>query len=384
MFYGWIGIYYGSYAQMVDTWSYHYQSIEEYKLLGTNPHEYFTNLFHNPYPGGFLNFFGSTDSYWNDLKSNIFIKLLSVFDVFSFGNYYINVIFYCFLSYFGPIGFYRVMTDVYPEHKMKILVATFLVPSFFYWTSGIHKEGLIFVGISLIIYHVYFGYKEKKWGWNRWAGIITGLLIFLLLRNFILIILFPALLAWIIASRWPRYRSVSFAGLYVFFCILFFTLRYLNPKFDFPQAVVDKQQAFIGTVGGNTSIPIKQLKPTVVSFLTNTPQAITLSTVRPYPNDIHHLLSMAAALEIAAILTIFLLFIFFHHKVKRKAPDVVYFCLYFSLSLLLAIGFSVNNLGAIVRYRSIIFPLLIVVLLISVDWKRIGKLIGLNIMKNSN
>lgn len=384
MFYGWIGIYYGSYAQMVDTWSYHYQAIDEYKLLGTQPYEYFTNLFHNPYPGGILNFFGSTDSYWNDLKSNIFIKLLSIFDIFSFGNYYINVIFYCFLSYIGPIAFYRVITDVYPNHKSKILLATFLIPSFFYWTSGIHKEGLIFVGISLVIYHVYFGSKEKRWGWNRWVGILTGLLIFLLLRNFILVIMFPALLAWVMANRWPAYCAKCFAGLYIFFCILFFTLRYINPKFDFPQAVVDKQQAFIGTIGGNTSIPIKQLKPTVVSFITNIPQAITLSAVRPYPKDIHHLLSMAAALEIGAILSIFLLFIFFHKKSKEATPPVIYFCLYFSLSLLLAIGFSVNNLGAIVRYRSIIFPLIIVILIINIDWKRLESLISPNIIKNNN
>jgi hypothetical protein len=29
------------------------------------------------------------------------------------------------------------------------------VPSFLYWGSGIHKEGLIFTGIALIIFHVY-------------------------------------------------------------------------------------------------------------------------------------------------------------------------------------------------------------------------------------
>ena len=28
--YGWIGIYYGSMAQMVDTWGFHYYSLQEY------------------------------------------------------------------------------------------------------------------------------------------------------------------------------------------------------------------------------------------------------------------------------------------------------------------------------------------------------------------
>ncbi|MEI9808288.1 MAG: hypothetical protein WDO16_10670 [Bacteroidota bacterium] len=87
IFYGWMGIYYGNLAQMVDTWAYHHFGMEEYQLLWTNPHVYFTNLFTDPYSNGVENFFGSTDSYWNDLKGNIFVKLLSVFDIFSFGHY---------------------------------------------------------------------------------------------------------------------------------------------------------------------------------------------------------------------------------------------------------------------------------------------------------
>jgi hypothetical protein len=42
------------------------------------------------------------------------------------------------------------MTDVFARKNFAILAACFLVPSFLYWTSGIHKEGLIFTGIALL------------------------------------------------------------------------------------------------------------------------------------------------------------------------------------------------------------------------------------------
>ena len=58
IFYGWIGIYYGNMAQMVDTWQFHYSSIQEYQLLKDNPREFFTNLFHDPYEKGITKFFG--------------------------------------------------------------------------------------------------------------------------------------------------------------------------------------------------------------------------------------------------------------------------------------------------------------------------------------
>ena len=68
IFYGWVGIYHGGLARMVDTWIYHREALAEYHLLTIEPREYLTNLFHNPYPEGMSNFFGSSASYWNDLK----------------------------------------------------------------------------------------------------------------------------------------------------------------------------------------------------------------------------------------------------------------------------------------------------------------------------
>lgn len=372
IFYGWMGNYYGGLAQMVDTWNYHHNGLLEYQLLTNDPKEYFTNLFHDPYQqDGLSGFFSSKDSYWNDLKANVFIKILSVFDIFSFGYYYVNVIFYSFISLFGPIAFYRVMSDVFPAQKRIILLSTFLVPSFLYWGSGIHKEGLIFTGIALIIFHIYFGNKVNKLGIKRWLGILLGLFILLLLRNFVVVIILPAIVAWLLGNKWPKYGLASFTAVYIFCAVAFFALRHIDPRLDFPQAVVNKQQAFIQLVG-NSSIPIKQLQPDVLSFLKNTPQAITLSAVRPYPSDVKHLLSLAAATETEMILLLFLLFVLFRKKYTLTSKNVLYFCVFFSITLLLSIGFSVNNLGAIVRYRSIIMPLLVGIMAVQTDWKIIA------------
>ncbi|MEP6701058.1 MAG: hypothetical protein ABJA85_07075, partial [Bacteroidota bacterium] len=258
IFYGWIGLYYGGLAQMQDTWGFHTSSIQEYHLLFNNPHEYFTNLFNDPYESGVYKFFDSTDSYWNDLKGNLIIKILSVFNIFSFGHYYVNVIFYCFITLFGTIAIYKVMTDVFPEKKNTVLLATFLVPSFLYWTSGIHKEGLIFTGISLVVYCIYFVLKEKRWGFKRIVGLIVGLLLLLSLRNFLLVIIIPAILAWVLTNKRPKYGLAIFGTLYLLFGVLFFTAKYINHRLDFPQAVVNKQQEFIQLKGGNSSIPIKE------------------------------------------------------------------------------------------------------------------------------
>ena len=384
IFYGWIGVYYGGLAQMQDTWSFHTGSIQEYHLLFTNPTEYFTNIFHNPYDKGLEKFFGANDSYWNDLKGNVLIKLFSVFNIFSFGYYYVNVIFYSFISLFGAVAIYKVMNHAFPGRKIVILLSTFLLPSFLYWSSGLHKEGLIFTGISLVIYSIYFSQLERKMSWRRGLMLILGLLILLAMRNFLLVIIFPALIAWMLAHYWPKKNLAIFAGVYMVFAILFFTARFITPALDFPQAVVEKQKAFLQMQGGNSSLPITQLDPTALSFIRNTPEAINLSSIRPYPSDVKHILSLAAAIEIDVLLILFLLFLILHRGPWRSPNNLVYFCLFFSLSVLMAIGFSVNNLGAIVRYRSIVLPLLIIPMAASLDWQRLGKLFNENINKNNN
>jgi hypothetical protein len=376
IFYGWIGRYYGNLAQMQDTWGYHVNSVAEYQLLLSDPGTYFTNLFVNPYQeGGFMKFFTSQDSYWSDIKGNFFIKILSMFNVISFGNYYINVIIYSFIALFGSVAVFRIMNHAFPGKRIQITFAAFLIPSFLYWGSGIHKEGLIFLGISTIVYNIYFASVEKRFTVKRIIWILLGLLLMTLLRNFLIMMAIPAILAWVLSIKWPRHTLAIYGGVYLFCALAFFNVRKLNPEFDFPQGVVNKQQEFLKLAPGGSTIPIKQLEPTAISFLKNTPQAITLSAIRPYPSDVKHLLSLAAASEINLLLMLFILFLFFSTPLKPSRGFIL-FCVIFSITVLLSIGFSVNNLGAIVRYRSIVLPFLIIPVVAGIDWRRLYKVIA--------
>ena len=229
------------------------------------------------------------------------------------------------------------------------------------------------MGIVFILYGVYFGLKSKKFGLKKILLIISGFLILLVFRNYIIVIIAPALLAWLLANKWPKYALAVFSGIYIFFIMLFFTVRYIDPKLDFPQAVVNKQEAFM-QLHGNSYVPIKKLKPDIKSFLINFPQALSLTALRPYPADVNHILSLAAAVETDFLLLLVLLFFLFKTNGIRS-KNFLYTSLFFSFSILITIGYTVNFLGAIVRYRSIVIPFLIVPLVAQIDWKRLGKAI---------
>ena len=372
IFYGWIGVYYGELAQMVDTWGYHYESLKEYQLLLDDPSDFFSSLFKTTYDTGYSGFLTSGNSWWTDLKSNSLLKVLALFNLFSFGNYYVNLVFFSFITLFGPIAIYRVMKDIFPTKKMVVLAATFLVPSFLYWTSGIHKDGIIFLGFAMIIYHFYFLIKENKLQWHRLLMIILGALLILALRNFLIVVFIPALTAWAISAKSNVSPWLSFAVVYVFFTVLFFTAKYAHPALDFPSAVTAKQQAFIAHTGGSV-VEVKPLVPDFSGFVINAPQAFSLAVIRPYPNDVRHLLSLAAAIEVNFLILLFFAFLIWREKSTSINPFLL-FCVFLSFSVLMMIGYTVNFLGAIVRYRSIVLPFLIVPMVARIDWSRIKSL----------
>ncbi|MBW7952575.1 MAG: hypothetical protein H3C56_08480, partial [Chitinophagaceae bacterium] len=143
-----------------DSFRFYAYSLEETNILLTQPLHFLKDIFSYGYTTT-GNVFVGDNSYWNDLKSNIIIKLLAVCNVFSIKNYFINIIFFNFFFFFGLIGFYRVMQSIFTDKKYMLIIPVFLIPSFLFWCSGIHKDGLIFSAIGLVFYYFHQLLQKK-------------------------------------------------------------------------------------------------------------------------------------------------------------------------------------------------------------------------------
>ncbi len=358
------------YYPVSDSVSFHEQGIVEYNLLFSNVREYFTNIFHTNYTN-YSGFIESSDSFWNDLRTNIIAKILSIFDIFSRKNFFINGLIFNFCIFFGSLYFYKVFIKNFPFYRVAIIVCIFLLPSALYFTSGIHRDGFIFLALSTIIYHVYFMMINSAFPWRKILFVTISLCFILLLRNFVFITLLPALIGWIISDRYSRFAFVSFLAVYTVTAALFFYSGWISPNFDLPQHVSTKQIEFIEIAKyGASAININPLYPNFRSFLNNAPQAFNHSLMRPYLTEKFTLLYVPAALEIFVYECLFILFIFFRKR-NEHLTSFIYFCLFFSLSMFLMIGYTIPIIGAIVRYRSIYFPLLLIPIISLTDWGKI-------------
>jgi hypothetical protein len=362
---GYINLYY---YPATDIEFFHHEGINQYHLLLSDPGEYFTNLF--KYQQQNAGLFDISDSFWNTLRSNLMIKLLSVFNVFSGGRFFINVLFYNFLVFFGSVAFYKIFIRVFPDKKSILIIALFFLPSLIYFSSGTHKDGLIFLGLGIGCYNLYLIFKDGLTA-KRLLLAVAGLAIIFLIRNFVLITLLPALVAWIIAERRKKFTLQTFIIIYLFFIVIFFSLGRLHPSLDLPQYVSTRQIAFVEIAqSGKSAININPLFPHFRSFMNNSPQALNHALMRPYLTEKFTLLYIPVAVEIFIYEILFLLFLLFRAKNKKTEP-FVYFGIFFSLSMFLMIGYTIPIIGAIVRYRSIFFPLLIIPIICYTDWDKV-------------
>jgi hypothetical protein len=348
--------------------------IDEFHLLFHQPAEYFTNIFQSGHTSGYGSFLESSNSFWNDTRNNIIIKMLSVFDIFSRLNFFINSLFFNFLVFFGAVGLYRVFIDIFPTSCTILIICIFLLPSTLYFSSGIHRDGLIFLSLSMIVYYIYFMMKRKKYLIKGILITFLALSLIVLLRNFVFIILIPALLAWVLSEQKPDYSFWIF--LCVYFCIgtLFFCSGFLPPAFNLPLHVSNRQIDFILIARrGASEININPLYPNFRSFLNNLPQALNHSFMRPYLTEHLNFLYILSGLEILFYEILIFLFIFFRKKIASVYP-FIYFSVFLTFSVFLAIGYTIPIIGAIVRYRSIYFPFLLIPVLNYIDWNRLKKL----------
>jgi len=343
------------YIQLADTWNYFHASLAETDWLLHDPVAFVKDLFQYSYRSS-GNLFNDQSSYWNDLKSNFIIKLIAVVNVFTGKSYYVNIIFFNFLYLFGPVALYRLATTYRTQPKLPLILFAFMLPSFLFWCSGIHKDGLIFSAMLLSMYSINKQLHQGKILISHCLLMLFYFIVIFALRNFVVLLLIPGLAAWILSEKYPSRKGWVFSGIYLICIVVFFSLKYINPSLNFPQYVVEKQAAF-NELPGNSRIALPPLVPSLMGFAIFFPYAIDMAFLEPHWNDVKNLYYFAAATENALLLLLMIIGAISAFRHKKVLPFTL-FLLFFSCSLLLLSGYTVTFAGAVIRYKSIATPLL--------------------------
>lgn len=340
-----------------DTWMLHYGSIQEYRKLIDQPLQFFADL---DLTASFRRNEGMAAGWYfllSDLEYWIITKPLAIFNIFSRGNYYINVVFFNLLTFWGQYLVFKVFAARFPEKRRLLVLLVFLIPPISFWLSGIRPDAwiMVFTGLALYYFHAWLQNNKLKHFLVFLLG-VAGLVIF---RSPMLLVLAPGLVAWFIADKTRKPAWIIFLTVYVVSVAAFFASSYLSPDANMLTYVVHRQQEFF-QLKGNTVFELNALQPTATSFLQTLPQALANTFLRPFPWEAKGALQWMAALETLAVWLLLVSALARSKNHHWKTSSLLWLSIFFGLGLYLFIGYTVPFPGAIARYKVIPELLLII------------------------
>jgi len=335
-----------------DTWNFFNDSLPEYQKMIHQPGIFFRDFLPWPAFGAAENFWQGMARYFTDLEYWLTVKLLALFNIFSRGNYYIDVLFFNFLVSLGPLLLFRLMLSIFPARKRLLIIVIFFIPSITFWLSGIRAEGLLLLFIALILFYTDRWFNQRRVLYFFW--IMLGMIGFLLFRSQALFIFLPAYCCWTLSRKAGPRAIYYFVFAYAGGLLILLASLLISPGKNLASPIANRQAAFF-RLHGNTRFGLDTLKPTFSSMVRILPQAFNNTFLRPYPWEARGWLQWLSALEVIALWALVLLFLlspFQNRKWVVGHPLMLCF-LFYGISQILLIGFIVPFPGAIVRYKAI-------------------------------
>lgn len=335
-----------------DTWMLHNSGLFEQDRLLHQTWLFFDDL--KPWLAFQRNdsFLAGFSNLLSDLEYQTISKSLALFNFISGGNYYINIVFFSFITFWGHYWLFGLLVRQFPEWRRRLFLLIFFFPPVVFWLSGLRGDGLLFFFFSLTLLQFHRWVQERKRvALLYWLLALFGVMVY---RSQVAMVMVPGLLAWAVVVRMRQDPRVSFSRMYAAVLVLFFGSLLLPGSLNLPGLVVAKQQEFL-QLPGNTRFALDRLEPSVASFVRVLPQAAANSFVRPFAWEAKGPLQWLAAADILFFWAMVLLVAWQWIKHGRRAiqaPLWWFLCL-FGVTLYILVGYTVPFPGAIVRYKII-------------------------------
>ncbi len=311
--------------------------------------------------------------YFND--NRFIIRFHAILLPFSLGNIYTHLLFANFISFLGLLYLFKVFKEFSDLTDKLLFLSLILLPSLLFWSSSILKENLLLLGFGGYLFSLVQLTKKRKF--------MIPLLLFALIiaqsKIYILFILLPLSISYL----WSIGKDFNASFLRFFLVTIFFISLILNigiyfPEFDVKEILAFKQSEFkclAEWMGAGSQVYIPDLDSSTYSFIKALPLAIINALFRPFPTDELNALSFLSMIEIWGLYTLLILAWIFRRKDFKLNPAAFLLTTFFILLLSALIGWTTPVSGAIVRYRIVILPFIILAILSLVDFKKIGKFV---------
>jgi len=359
-----LGGYYWYMVKSGDTYNYHIEAIKFTQLFKISPSDYFASLF-----GGGPTEFQQTLLYENIPRALLFTKILSVFYLFTFDNYWAAGLYFSLFSFAGLWMMSVRMIRLSPDFKWSAILAFLFYPSMVFWSSGIMKETLLMGSVGIVFFLVMGPWERMK--------ILKGMMLLVLLvfiwtlKYYIAILLFPALLMILLGKQWKENRISlgQYRLSWILLPVLLVILSFLHPNLHLDrvyQIAVDNHNELLELTEGENYIHIGT--DTGGEVLKSIPKLYFLGWFGPIFNfeapDL-----MIAGFEGLILLILTIVFLLsFKKAIYQKHHWILLPLLMYIMAATFFVTLSTPAYGTLVRYRVAYMCFLVFIILLHQPW----------------
>lgn len=378
-----VGFIYQFYYGGGDTFNYHtFGSRIMWEAFMQNPIDG-VKLFFNSHEPHLYPYFSRIDFY-GDPNSFSVTRTAAFFDLITFSSYSATALLFAFFGFIGIWFFFLSFYELFPHLHYRIALASFFIPSVFFWGSGLLKDTIVMTCIGICTYYIKRIFIDKKVTLKAILILVISLFITFSVKKYVLLCFIPAALFWIYAGYLNRIKTKMLRLLllpFIFSIAIvtgFFAIQKIgenDPKYALDKIAQTAQiTAYdIGFYSGRNAgsgYSLGELDGSFTSMLKLAPQAVNVSLFRPYLWEVRNPLMLLSALESTILLVLFIYLLFAKPMdfFRSLADPNVLFCLVFSVTFAFAVGVSTYNFGTLSRYKIPLLPFFSVVLLLIADY----------------
>lgn len=317
------------------------------------------------------------ESYYEHFTS----ALTAPFCLLGFKSFFATTLILAYISYFGIWRLYIVYLNYFPNLYRPLAWAILLVPSVFFWGSGLLKDTYTFSALCWYIYAFFRLFIQKQYRFKYILALMVAAYIMVSIKPYILFAALPGTILWLFFNRLNNIQNIALRLLsFPAIIIIVFTLvigsmallgDYLG-EYSLNQVLnkaekTQKDFAYNETYGTN-KIDIGEFDASFSGIITKAPIAISVGLFQPFIWKANNIVMVFAGLENLFILGLSLYVLF---KVKLKqlvlslfSHPLFIFSFLFALFFAFSVGLTTANYGALVRLRIPCMPFYICAIII--------------------
>ena len=302
-------------------------------------------------------------SFWYDQSNYFMVRINSIIRLFSFGHYIVHFVFFAFFSFIGIYNIFRFFEQQSNLDEWLLFICIILFPGTLFWTAGAHKEALVFLFSGIILNTL----SKISLGDSKFSKILliaVFIMLLGLLRVYILAVLLPGIIAFIWSTK-SKIKPIYLYSLVYSILIVSIILYDISDVGGRVAAEMTVRQNNFLSSEGSTSFEKETISNSWTNIFVVIPQVLINPIIRPLLSDCENIFCTFASIEsiIFTLIIIVLLIKFNFRSMIHNSTALL--CLFYSGSLFIILGIIVNNGGALVRYRSVVIPFLLIGLILS-------------------